>query len=136
MARRSAVWAHSVVNPLYDPLAVALAGVLLVALVRLTPLGLPLALVVALPSGWVLALLRDRRRRRGARLSDRRVSAGIEAAVARAGQLASQADLVSREAMARFQDLAHLEALGLVQLCCERLRGLPERIDQRRPLLE
>ncbi|MEA5422823.1 hypothetical protein [Synechococcus sp. CCY9202] len=38
--------------------------------------------------------------------------------------------------MARFQDAAHLEALGLVQLCCERLQSLPERIEQRRSLLE
>ena len=136
MVRRSATWVHAWANPLDDPLAVTLAGLLLVALVRLTPLGLPLALVVAVPAGWILALLRDRRRRRGARLSDGRVSAGIEAAVARAGQLAGQAALVSREAMARFQDPGHLEALGRVQLCCERLRGLPERIDQRRPLLE
>jgi len=136
MVRRSAPWVRAWANPLDDPLAVALAGVLLVALVRLTPLGLPLALVVALPAGWVLALLGDRRRRRSARLSDGRVSAGIEAAVARAGQLANQAALVSHEAVVRFQDPAHLEALGLVQLCCERLRALPERIDQRRPLLE
>jgi hypothetical protein len=31
---------------------------------------------------------------------------------------------------------AHLEPLALVQLCCERLRGLPQRIGERRPLLE
>ncbi len=121
MVRRSATWVPAWANPLDDPLAVALAGLLLVALARLTPLGRPLALLVAVFAAWILALLRDRQRRRGARLSDGRVSAGIEAAVARAVQLAGHAALVSREAMARFQDPAHLEALGLVQLCCEGL---------------
>jgi hypothetical protein len=50
--------------------------------------------------------------------------------------LAGQAELVSAGALARFQDPAHLEPLALVQLCCERLRGLPQRIGERRPLLE
>jgi hypothetical protein len=132
MVRRSTAWA----NPLDDPLAVAAAGLLLVLLVRLTPLGLPLGLLVGALSAVALAGLRQHHRHRGDRVRDRRVSADIEAALNRCAQLAGQADLVSREAMARFQDPGHLEPLGMVQLCCERLRGLPERIRQRRVLLE
>jgi len=126
----------ALVQPLDDPLAMAVAGVLLVVLVRLTPLGLPLGLVVGVVTAFAVAALRGHHRRRGERVRDRRVSAGIDAALDRSRQLAMQADGVSREAMARLQDPLHLESLGLVQLCCERLRGLPDRIRQRRPLLE
>ena len=132
MSRLPSAWA----NPLDDPQAVAVAGLLLVLLVRLTPLALPLALVLAVLSELGLTLLRARQDRRGERLSDRRVRESIEGAQQRASQLAVQAELVSVEAMARFQDPGHLEPLGLVQLCCERLRVIPERIAQRRPLLE
>jgi hypothetical protein len=124
------------VNPLDDPWAVAAAGLLLVALHRLTALGLPLSVLIAVVASLGLAKLRTRRSRRGERLRDSRVTAGIEAALQRASQLALQAELLSSEAVARFQDASHLELLGVVQLCCERLRGLPERIAQRRPLLE
>jgi chromosome segregation ATPase len=120
-------------NPLDDPLAMAEAGLLLVLLVRLTPLGLPLALPLAVLG---LAMLRARHGRRGERLRDRRVRESIDGAQQRASQLAVQAKLVSVEAMARFQDPGQLEALGMVQLCCERLRGISERIANRRPLLE
>lgn len=126
----------ALVNPLDDPGAVAAAGVLLVALNRLTALGLPLSVLIAVVVGVGLAQLRSRHSRRGERLRDSRVAAGIEAALHRASQLALQAELLSSEAVARFQDASHLEPLGVVQLCCERLRGLPERIAQRRPLLE
>lgn len=121
------------VNPLDDPLAVALAGlVLLVLLARFTPL----ALVVAVPLALALAALRAHPRGRGRRLRDRRVVAEIDAAELRSRELAAQADLVRREALARFQDSAHLEPLGLVQLCCDRRRDLPGRISARRSLLE
>jgi hypothetical protein len=40
MSRLPSAWA----NPLDDPLAVTVAGLLLVLLVRITPLALPLAL--------------------------------------------------------------------------------------------
>lgn len=123
-------------NPLDDPAAVALGGVVLVLLARLTALGLPLALAAGVVTTGVLALLRSQHRRRGERLRDRRVSASIDGALQRVSALASQAELVSAGALARFQDPAHLEPLGLVQLCCERLRGLPQRIRERRPLLE
>ena len=132
MSRLPSAWA----NPLDDPQAVAVAGLLLVLLVRLTPLALPLALVLAVLSALGLTLLRARQDRRGERLSDRRVRESIEGAQQRASQLAVQAELVSDEALARFQDPGHLEPLGMVQLCCERLRLIPERIAQRRPLLE
>ena len=124
------------VNPLDDPLAVALAGMVLVLLARFTPLGLGLALVVAVPLALALAALRAHPRGRGRRLRDRRVVAEIDAAELRSRELAVQADLVRREALARFQDSAHLEPLGLVQLCCDRLRDLPGRISARRSLLE
>jgi hypothetical protein len=124
------------VNPLDDPLAVALAGLVLVLLARFTPLGLGLALVVAVPLALALAALRAHPRGRGRRLRDRRVVAEIDAAELRSRELAVQADLVRREALARFQDSAHLEPLGLVQLCCDRLRDLPGRIASRRRLLE
>ena len=123
-------------NPLDDPLAVAVAGLLLVLLVRLTPLALPLALTLAVLIALGLATLRHRQGRRGEGLRDRRVRESIDGAQQRASQLAVQAEMVSGEAMARFQDPGHLEPLGMVQLCCERLRGIPERIVQRRPLLE
>jgi hypothetical protein len=123
-------------NPLDDPLAVALAAVGLVLLVRLALLPLPAALAVAAGAGWGLAQLREGRRHRGSQLLETRLRTRIEAALARSQELAGQANLVAGEAMVRFQDSDQLEALGLVQLCCERLRGLPERISQRRPLLE
>ena len=132
MSLLPSVWA----NPLDDPLAMAAAGLLLVLLVRLTPLPLPLALPLAGLSALGLAMLRLRRGRRGERLRDRRVRESIDGAQQRASQLAVQAELVSVEAMARFQDPGQLEALGMVQLCCERLRGISERIANRRPLLE
>jgi hypothetical protein len=117
------------VNPLDDPIAVALAGLVLVGLARFTPLGLGLALLVAVPLALAIATLRARPR-------DRRVAAEIDAAEFRCRELAIQADLVRREALARFQDSAHLEPLGLVQLCCDRLGDLPGRIGARRRLLE
>jgi chromosome segregation ATPase len=123
-------------NPLDDPQAIAVAGLLLVLLVRLTPLALPLALPLAVLMALGLAMLRARQGRRGDRLRDRRVRESIDGAQQRASQLAVQAELVSVEAMARFQDPSQLEALGMVQLCCERLRGLSERIANRWPLLE
>jgi hypothetical protein len=123
-------------NPLDDPLAVAAAGLLLVALTRLTPLGLPLSLPLSVLAAFGLTQRRTGHRSRGERLRDSRVAAGIDTALQRADQLALQADHLSAEAMARFQDTSHLEPLGLVQLCCERLQGLPERIGERRPLLE
>ncbi|MFM7677006.1 MAG: hypothetical protein ACKO5F_15815 [Synechococcus sp.] len=123
-------------NPLDDPIAVALACVALVLLVRLGLLALLPALAVAAAVGVGLATLRHRRRNRGSQLLEARLRTRIEGALARSQELAGQASLVAGEAMARFQDPTQLEALGLVQLCCERLRQLPERIEQRRPLLE
>ncbi len=132
MSRQPSAWA----NPLDDPLAMAVAGLLLVLLVRLSPLALPLALPLAVLIALGLTLLRARHGRRGERLRDRRVREGIDGAQQRASQLAVQAELVSVEAMARFHDPGQLEALGMVQLCCERLRGISERIANRRQLLE
>ncbi|MCX5946842.1 MAG: hypothetical protein NTY67_01175 [Cyanobacteria bacterium] len=132
MSRLPSAWT----NPLDDPLAVTVAGLLLVLLVRLTPLTLPLALALAVLSALGVAMLRPRQGRPGERLRDRRVRESIEGAQQRASQLAVQAQLVSVEAMARFQDPGHLDPLGMVQLCCERLRVISERIAQRRPLLE
>lgn len=125
-------------NPLDHPLAMAVAGLVLVLLTRLAfaPLWLALPLALALALGLAQALSRWRGRGRHERLRDRRVSAGIDAALLRCQQLASQAELVRGEALARFQSPDHLEGLGLVQLCCERLRALPRRIAERRPLLE
>lgn len=121
-------------NPLDDPPAVAVAGLALVLLTRWAslPLGLSLPLALAL----ALLLSRWRRRDNGARLRDRRISASIDEALERSRQLALQAESVRGEALARFQSPDQLEGLGLVQLCCERLRALPDRIAERRPLLE
>jgi len=132
MARSSSPW----VQPLDDPLAVAAAGLLLVLLTRLTSLGLAPALLIAALAAEGLAMVRAHWGRRGDRLRDRRVRETIDGLLQRASQLALQAELVSAEAMTRFHDPAHLEALGVVQLCCDRLRALPERIGQRRSLLE
>ncbi|MEB3324947.1 MAG: hypothetical protein VKM17_06370 [Cyanobacteriota bacterium] len=122
-------------NPLDDPLAVAAAGAALVLLTRLV--GLPLWCTLPLAVALALGLTWWRRGgSRRERLRDRRVSAGIEEALERSQQLATQAELVRTEALARFQSPDHLDGLGLVQLCCERLRALPERIAERRPLLE
>jgi hypothetical protein len=125
-------------NPLDQPLAMAVAGLVLVLLTRVAfaPLWLSLPLAAALAWGLALALGRRQRRGRPERLRDQRVSAGIDAALVRCQQLASQAELVRGEALARFQSPDHLEGLGLVQLCCERLRALPQRIAERRGLLE
>lgn len=121
-------------NPLDDPAAVAAAGLALVLLSRLASLPLWLTLPVAV--ALALGLSRWRSRSSRERLRDRRISAGIDAALERCRQLAAQSELVRTEALARFQSPDHLEGLGLVQLCCERLRALPERIAERRPLLE
>jgi hypothetical protein len=126
---RSAAWP----NPLDDPLAVAVAGLALVLLTRLA--GLPLWLTVPLAVALALGLAWWRRGTRREVLRDRRISAAIDAALERAHQLATQAERVRTEALARFQSPDHLEGLGLVQLCCERLRGLPDRIAERRGLL-
>jgi hypothetical protein len=122
-------------NPLDDPAAVAVAGVALVLLTRLASVPLGLALPVAVALAVILSLLRRGGSRRE-RLRDRRVRAGIEAALERCRQLAAQSELVRSEALARFQSADHLEGLGVVQLCCERLQALPERIAACRPLLE
>lgn len=121
-------------NPLDDPPAVAAAGLALVLLSRLAsmPLGLALPLAVAL----ALGLSRWRSRSGRERLRERRVSAGIDEALERSRQLCAQAERVGADALARFQSPDHLEGLGQVQLCCERLRALPERIAACRPLLE
>ncbi|MFM9047768.1 MAG: hypothetical protein ACKOOH_08985 [Cyanobium sp.] len=122
-------------NPLDDPLAVAAAGMALVLLTRLALAPLWLALPLAVVLAQILSL-RGRGGSHRQRLRDQRVSAGIEEALERCQQLAGQAEVVRSEALARFQSLDHLEGLGLVQLCCERLQALPERIAERRPLLE
>ena len=101
-------------NPLDDPLAMAVAGLLLVLLVRLSPVGLALALPLAVLIALGLAMLRARHGRRGERLRDRRVRESIDGAQQRASQLAVQAELVSVEAMARFQDPGQLELLRLL----------------------
>lgn len=132
MARSRSAWP----NPLDDPLAMTAAGLLLVVLARATGLGLPLALLSAALAAPALTMLRLQRRSRSERRRDRRISESVDGARQRAGQLAAQAELVRAEAMERFQDPDHLEPLSLVQLCCERLSALPERIEERRPLLE
>lgn len=119
MSRSPFIWA----NPLDDPPAVAVAGLLLVLLTRLAAVDLSLALLIAMVSALGLARLRLGRWHRGDRLRNRRVRESIDAALQRAAQLAVQAELLSDEAMARFQDPGHLEPLGLVQLCCERWGG-------------
>ncbi|MFN9546272.1 MAG: hypothetical protein ACK6AD_04260 [Cyanobacteriota bacterium] len=121
-------------NPLDDPPAMAAAGLALVLLSRLA--SLPLWLALPLAVALALALSHWRGWGGRARLRDRRVSAGIDEALTRSRQLAGQAALVRTQALARFQSPDHLEGLGQVELCCERLRALPERIAERRPLLE
>lgn len=132
MSPPSISWA----NPLDDPIAVAISGGLLVLLVRLSVVTLPLGLAIAVGAAVGLAGLRHRHRHRGDRLRDRRISASIDAALVRCRELASQAEAVRLEAMARFQESSQLESLGMVQLCCERLGALPDRIEARRALLE
>lgn len=123
-------------NPLDHPLAVLLAGLVLVLLARLTPLGLLGALPLALLVAFGMAFVRHRHLSRAQRLRDRRVEAELDAAELRSRELAAQAERVRREAMARLTDTAYLDPLGEVQLCCERLRGLPDRIAARRHLLQ
>ncbi len=126
-------------DPLDEPLAVAAAGVLLLVVVKLGLLGLVPGLLLALLSALLLAALGRGLRRRpsqGQRLHDRRVEAGIDAALLRSSELAAQAATLRLQAIERFTASAQLEALGLVQLCCERLTALPERLESRRPLLQ
>jgi hypothetical protein len=101
------------------------------------PLDHPQA--VALCVGLSLPLARREatgRRSRSQRLLDQRLDAALEEALGRAAHLATVAVALREEALARFTDPGHLEALGQLQLCCERLQQLPERLEQRRPLLE
>ncbi|MBM5822794.1 MAG: hypothetical protein FJ082_10170 [Cyanobacteria bacterium K_Offshore_surface_m2_011] len=128
-------------NPLDHPLAVAAGGVGLVLLVRAGGVSLPVALPAAVGLSIACAALLSRlgaagRRSRSQRLHDQRLDAGLEEALDRAGGLAVTALALREEAVARFTDPGHLEALGNVQLCCERLQQLPERLRERRPLLE
>jgi len=132
MAPRPSAW----VQPLDRPLAIAAAGLLLVALTRLTPLGLLPSLLIAAPVAVGLSQLQARPRSRAERRREQRVDASIETALQRVAQLALQAELLSGEALSRWQQPDQLEPLALVQLCCERLRELPARIQQRRALLE
>jgi hypothetical protein len=122
-------------NPLDHPLAVAAAGLLLVVLSQSGLLSPGLALPLAIGVAFALAFWRDTAGR-AATLRDRRVAAAIDAALLRCQQLAAQAQSVAEEALARFQADDHLEQLGEVQLCCQRLQALPQRIAERRPLLE
>lgn len=128
-------------NPLDHPLAVAAGGVCLVLLVRGAGVALPLAILPAagLSVAGVALLARGGvagRRSRSQRLHAQRLDAGLEEALERASGLAVAAMALREEAVARFTDPVHLEALGSVQLCCERLQQLPERLQARRPLLE
>jgi hypothetical protein len=125
-------------NPLDDPLAVAVGGLLLVLLVRLAGLPLALGLLLGVSATLGLAVLRGRHRPRSRAelLHDRRLEAGIDTALARAAGLAEQALSLRQEALLRFTDPGQLEALGTVQLCCDRLGALPERLRERRPLLD
>ena len=122
-------------NPLDHPLAVAVAGLLLVLLSQSGVLALGLALPLAIAVAFALAFGRDRAGQ-ALTLRDRRVAAAIDAALLRCQQLAAQAQAMAAEALTRFQDDDHLEQLGEVQLCCQRLRALPQRISERRSLLE
>lgn len=127
------------VDPLDEPLAVAAGGVLLVLVVKLGLLGLVPGLLLGVLSALLLAALGRSLRRRpsqGQRLHDRRVEAGIDAALLRASELAAQAEALRLQAIERFTAAAQLEGLGLVQLCCERLAALPERLENRRSLLQ
>ncbi|MCP9848630.1 hypothetical protein [Cyanobium sp. Morenito 9A2] len=127
------------VNPLDEPLAVATAGLLLVAVVRLGLLALVPGLLLGLGAALLLAALGRSLRRRPSqdqRLHDRRVEAGIDAALLRASELAAQAETLRLQAIERFTATVQLEGLGRVQLCCERLAALPQRLESRRPLLQ
>lgn len=134
MAGRPGRWP----NPLDDPLAMAVGALLLVLLVRLGQLPLALGLLVGVIATLGIAALRARHRPRSRfeRLHDQRLEAGIDTALARATELAQQAGTLRQEALVRFTDPGHLEALGTVQLCCDRLAALPERLRERRPLLD
>ena len=128
-------------NPLDHPLAVAAGGICLLLLVRGAGVALPLALLPAVGLSVAGAALLARggaagRCSRSQRLHAQRLDAGLEEALDLASGLAVAALALREEAVARFTDPGHLEALGSVQLCCERLQQLPERLQERRPLLE
>jgi hypothetical protein len=134
MAGRSGSWP----NPLDHPLAVAVGGLILVLLVRVGDLPLALGLLAGVITTLGVAALqaRQRPRSRFERLHDQRLEAGIDTALARAVGLAQQALSLRQEALLRFTDPGQLEALGTVQLCCDRLGALPDRLRERRPLLD
>jgi hypothetical protein len=128
-------------NPLDHPLAVCVGGAALALLVRGGGVAMPVAFPAAVGLSVACAALLARagtagRRSRSQRLHDQRLDAGLEEVLERAGGLAVTALALREEALARFTDPGHLEALGSVQLCCERLQQLPERLQERRPLLE
>jgi hypothetical protein len=125
-------------HPLDDPLAVAAGGLVLVALVRGGLLPLPLGITAGVLTTITLAAWR-RRRRFGSgsqRRHEARLDAGLDDALRRASELAAQAEVLGQEALLRFTDAAHLEGLGAVRLCCERLQALPGLLARCRPLLE
>ena len=124
--------------PLDHPLAVASGGAAMVVAVRWGGAPLPLGIGLGVAVSLAGAALGRRRRpaSRSLRRHDRRLNAGIEAALDRAAELVQQVEAIRGLALERFTTAEQLEALGLVQLCCDRLAALPERLQRHRSLLE
>ena len=105
-------------NPLQHPLAMGLAGIVLVIGVKLLPFGWFIALPCAALLAFVLAAYR-----RETTLPD---------LIRRSFQLASGADAVADEAGQRLVQAQDIGRLTAVQLCCERIRELPSTLERLR----
>ena len=105
-------------NPLQHPLAIGLAGLVLVLGVKLLPFGW----FIALPCAILLAFLVAAYRR----------EATLPDLIRRSLQLASAADAVADEAGQRLVQAQDMGRMTAVQLCCERIRELPSTLERLR----
>ena len=105
-------------DPLQHPLAIGLAGIVLVLGVKLLPLGWLFALPCAVLVAFFVAAYR-----REATLPD---------LIRRSLQLVAGADAVADEAGQRLVQAQDIGRLTAVQLCCERIRELPSTLERLR----
>ncbi|BAC91397.1 substrate-binding domain-containing protein [Gloeobacter violaceus] len=112
-------------NPLSVPLAVLAAAVVLVGL-RLAGLSPWVAIPLGVLAAWVFAPLLAKRRGGVNPALERE----LEAARTRARELAQKADGLYTEAFGLLAAPAQVEALGIVQHACNRVRDLPARVEQ------
>lgn len=105
-------------DPLRHPLAIALAGLVLVLGVKLLPPGWPLAAPLAVVVAFAVAS-----QRREASLPD---------LIRRSLQLSAAADALASEAGERLSQADSLGRLTAIHLCCQRVQALPSTLERLR----